>query len=88
MLFGRILLSSTGLKCARQMTGRRLVIAWFEALEVLPYFYINTHSYRIKKLCYECISEIPILHMLLMGGWVVLGEIIGQVSGSFSPVDD
>ena len=55
---------------------------------MLPYLHINTPSQRIKKLCHECICEIPLPHMLMMGGRVVLGEIIIQVGGSFFPVDD
>ena len=55
---------------------------------MLPYLYINTPPQRVKKLRHECISEIPLLHMLVMGRRVVLGEIISQVGGSFLPVDD
>ena len=55
---------------------------------MLPYFHINTPSKHIRKLCHECICEIPLSHMLMMGGRVVLGEIIIQVGGSFFPVDD
>ena len=55
---------------------------------MLPYLHINTLSQHIKKLLYECICKIPLLRMLVMGGPVVLGEIIIQIGAFSSSVDD